>query len=77
MKLMKKTNIVNATSVPSESQFSISGYTDRKQRSRLSSKSLRFSMLAKQLPKLEELKNFIWNDFSPIIFHIYWEIKFI
>ncbi len=56
-KLALTYNTMNATSVPSESQFSISGYTDRKERARLSSKSLRFSMLARQLPKLKEIKN--------------------
>ena len=53
---MKTYSVICATSVPSESIFSIAGYIHRKQRCRLSSKMLRFSILSKQNKKLDEIK---------------------
>ena len=50
-----RTNIIPATSVPSESCFSISGYVQRKERSRLSPKHLRFLMLSKNSQQVENL----------------------
>jgi len=49
-------NLICATSVPSESIFSIAGYIQRKERCRLSSKMLRFLILSKQNKKLEKIK---------------------
>ena len=40
---------------PSESTFSIAGYLQRKARSNLSSKNLRFSILSKEIEKIREL----------------------
>ena len=43
-----KTNLADfmtTTSIPSESYFSIAGYAERKQRSRLSAKNLKYSMV--------------------------------
>ncbi|CAF5076479.1 unnamed protein product, partial [Rotaria magnacalcarata] len=42
---VKKYNCIPATSVPSESAFSIAGYLQRKARSSLSSTALRYSMV--------------------------------
>jgi hypothetical protein len=52
---IRKFNIMTATAVPSESSFSIAGYTNRKQRSRLSAKNLKYSMLIRDKDKLETL----------------------
>ena len=49
-------NLICATSVPSESIFSIAGYIQRKGRCRLSSKMLRFLILSKLNKKLEKIK---------------------
>ena len=49
-------NLICATSVPSESIFSIAGYIQRKERCRLSSKMLRFLILSKRNKKLEKIK---------------------
>jgi hypothetical protein len=46
---------MTATAVPSESSFSIAGYTNRKQRSRLSAKNFKYSMLIRDKDKLESL----------------------
>jgi hypothetical protein len=54
--LLLRTNIICATSVPSESAFSVAGYIQRKERCRLKSKNLRFLMLTKQFDKLIELE---------------------
>ncbi len=52
-----KINLLSATSVPAESIFSIAGYVQRKERSRLSSKMLRFLILTRQSYKtLEKIK---------------------
>ena len=55
--LVSKTNIVMATSCAAESAFSIAGYLDRKSRSRLSSKTLRFSILSKEEAKIDTILN--------------------
>lgn len=52
---IRKLNIMTATSVPSESSFSIAGYAERKQRSRLSAKNLKYSMVVRDKDKLEKL----------------------
>ena len=51
----RRINIVSATSVPSESIFSIAGYVARKQRVSLSSTSLRYSMVLKESHRLDAL----------------------
>ena len=53
---MKKINLISATSVPSESIFSVAGYIQRKERCQLSSKMLRFLILTKQNSKIEKIK---------------------
>jgi hypothetical protein len=53
---MKKINIISATSAPSESAFSVAGYIQRRERSRLSSQNLRYSLLTKQADKLNEIE---------------------
>ena len=52
---MKKYNLICATSVPSESIFSIAGYIQRKERCRLSSKMPRFLILCKQNNRIEKI----------------------
>jgi hypothetical protein len=52
----KRYSFIAATSVPSESSFSIAGYIQRKERCRLSSKMLRFLILTKQIDKIENVK---------------------
>ena len=47
---------MSATSFASESAFSVAGYIQRKERTRLSSKNLRFTILAKQMDKLIEIE---------------------
>ncbi len=42
-----------STSCASESAFSIAGYIDRKTRARLSSKTLRYSILTREEEKIE------------------------
>ncbi|CAF0917002.1 unnamed protein product [Adineta steineri] len=51
-----RVNIIPATSVPSETIFSIAGFISRKQRSSLSSTSLRHLMVLKESHKLEQLR---------------------
>jgi hypothetical protein len=51
-----RVNIIPATSVPSESIFSIAGYVARKQRTSLSSKSLRHLMVLKESHRLDTLR---------------------
>lgn len=48
-------NVIVATSVPSESSFSVAGHILRKERSRLSSKNLTYTMILKDAPALDEL----------------------
>lgn len=45
--LTKKYNAISASSVPSESAFSVANYIQRKQRSNLSPNSLKYSMVLK------------------------------
>ena len=45
---VKRLSIASASSVPSESAFSIANYIQRKERSALSSKQLRYSMILRQ-----------------------------
>ncbi|CAF1488902.1 unnamed protein product [Adineta ricciae] len=56
-----RVNIIPATSVPSETIFSIAGFISRKQRSSLSSTSLRHLMVLKESHKLEQLRNISRN----------------
>ena len=53
--LVRKVSIIPATSVASESAFSIAGYVARKQRSSLSSSSLKYSMLVRETNQLEDI----------------------
>ena len=48
-----KTNIILSTSVPAESAFSVAGYIQRKEKSSLSCKNLRFSFLTKQIDEVK------------------------
>ena len=50
---IKAINIICATSCPSEAAFSVAGYIQRKNRSRLSSKNLRYSMMLKEHEKIK------------------------
>ncbi len=52
----RKTNILCATSCAAESAFSVAGYIQRKNRSSLNSKALRYTMLCKEAEKLKTLK---------------------
>ena len=47
-----RTNTICSSSAPSESCFSVAGYQERKERSSLKSKTLRYEMLAKQFSKI-------------------------
>ena len=59
--LVKKYCIISASSVPSESAFSIANYVERKERSSLSAETLKYSMMLREKIKIENLiKN---NDF--------------
>ena len=60
-KKMLKTNIIPATSVASESCFSVAGFIQRKERSRLSSKNLKFNILTKDFEKINSLLNLFQN----------------
>ena len=53
--LVRKYCIIQATSVPSESRFSIANYVSRKERASLSSRNLRFSMILREKPKFEKI----------------------
>lgn len=55
--VVRRINIIPASSVPCESTFSVAGYIRRKQRSSLSSTALRYSIVLKDSHKLELLKN--------------------
>lgn len=50
-----KYNTICATSVPSECAFSVAGNIDRKERARLSSKMLRFTILLKERDKIDQI----------------------
>ena len=54
--LVKRINIIPASSVPSESKFSIAGYINRKERSSLSTSNLRYSMCLNDKHKLENIE---------------------
>ena len=53
--LVKRTHIIPATSVASESLFSIASFLNRKQRSALSSRTLRYLLVLKDRHQLEKL----------------------
>lgn len=55
-RIAQRVNIIPATSVPSESVFSVAGYVARKQRTSLSSTSLRHLMVLKESYRLKELR---------------------
>ena len=55
--LAKKYCKIPASSVPSESSFSIGNHIQRKERSALSSKNLRYSMILRDKNKIEHLLN--------------------
>ena len=55
-RVAQRVNIIPATSVPSESVFSISGFVARKQRCSLSSTSLRHLMVLKESHRLDALR---------------------
>lgn len=55
--LVRRYNVCPATSVASESTFSIAGYLNRKQRSSLSSTAMRYSMVLKNKNALNKLKS--------------------
>jgi hypothetical protein len=55
-RVAQRVNIIPATSVPSESVFSISGFVARKQRTSLSSTSLRHLMVLKESHRLDALR---------------------
>jgi hypothetical protein len=48
-------NVTTATSVPSESSFSVAGHILRKERSRLSPKNLKYTIILKDKPMVDEL----------------------
>ena len=52
----RRANIILATSVPNETIFSIAGFVARKQRSSLSSRSLRYLMVLKESHRLDDLR---------------------
>lgn len=54
--IVRRINSVPATSVASEACFSVAGYVSRKQRSSLSSSSLRYCMVLKDSHLLEKLR---------------------
>ena len=56
-RLVRRYSIMCATSVASESAFSIAGYLQRKQRSSLSPKALRYSMLLRDSDVLNRQEN--------------------
>jgi hypothetical protein len=55
-RVAQRVNIIPATSVASESVFSIAGFVARKQRTSLSSKSLRHLMVLKESHRLDALR---------------------
>lgn len=54
--IVRRINVIPATSVPSEAAFSIAGYINRKQRSSLSPMSIRYSMVLKDRHLIDKLK---------------------
>ncbi|CAF3354532.1 unnamed protein product, partial [Rotaria socialis] len=61
-KVAQRVNIITATSVPSESIFSIAGYVARKQRTSLSSTSLRHLMVLKESHRIDALRTISRGD---------------
>ena len=61
-KVAQRVNIITATSVPSESIFSIAGYVARKQRTSLSSTSLRHLMVLKESHRIDALRRISRGD---------------
>ncbi|CAF2163586.1 unnamed protein product [Rotaria magnacalcarata] len=61
-KVAQRVNIIAATSVPSESIFSIAGYVARKQRTSLSSTSLRHLMVLKESHRIDALRTISRGD---------------
>ncbi|CAF0754591.1 unnamed protein product [Brachionus calyciflorus] len=53
--LVKKISIIPGSSVASESAFSVANFNERKERSSLSSRNLRFSILLREMDKIEKL----------------------
>ena len=51
-----------STSCVAESAFSIAGYIDRNSRARLSSKTLRFSILSKEEEKINNIKQELYEN---------------
>ena len=47
---------MSATSVSCETSFSVAGFIQRKERTRLTSNSLRYQLVLKQLEKLVEIQ---------------------
>jgi len=60
--LVLKINIIMSTSCAAESAFSIAGYIDRKSRARLSSKTLRFSILSKEEEIIYNMKQELYEN---------------
>lgn len=61
-RLAQRFSIIAATSVPSESAFSIAGFINRKQRSALSSNSLRRLVMLKESHRFEVLRSRTTHD---------------
>jgi hypothetical protein len=53
--LVRKYCMIQASSVASESAFSIANYIQRKERSSLSAENLRYSIFLREMPKIEKL----------------------
>ena len=62
--LVKKYCIISASSVPSESDFSIGNFIQRKERSSLSAEMLKYSILLRETFKIE---NLVKNNESVIL----------
>lgn len=55
--IARRVNIIPATSVPSESMFSVAGFVSRKQRSALSARTLHHLMVLKEAYKLNDFRS--------------------
>ncbi len=53
--LVRKYGMIQASSVASESAFSIANYIQRKERSSLSAENLRYSIFLREMPKIDKL----------------------
>jgi hypothetical protein len=60
--LVRRFNICPATSVASESTFSVAGYLQRKQRASLSSSAMRYSIVLKNKTALNKLKPLVSSN---------------